>query len=570
MGLKTKLSALFIGFLVLLSACSQSEAPTRLGEKGALGTQAMVVTAHPIATKIGVEVLKTGGNAIDATIAIQFALAVVYPRAGNIGGGGFAVIRLANGEKATLDFREKAPKLSTRDMYLDELGEVITDKSTLGHLAAGTPGSVAGMWELHHKYGSLAWSELLSPAINVARQGFVITSDEAEALNEKQEDFRKANNFIPWVIKDQGWNAGDSVTQKDLAKTLTLIRDFGRDGFYKGEVAELIVSEMKNGSGIITKEDLSNYEPVWRSPIIGTYKGHEVISMPPPSSGGIAIVQLLKGAEQNQLSNYAHNSTEAVNLMAEIEKRVFADRAKFIGDPDFYNVPVKEIISDEYCKTRFDNLSANQFTPSSQIEGGKVPTYESNETTHFSVVDALGNAVSLTTTLNLNYGSKVWVKGAGFVLNNEMDDFSSKPGVPNFFGLIGAEANAIAPNKRMVSSMTPTIVVKDGQLKMVLGTPGGATIITSVFQTMLNVIDYNMTMQEAVNAKKIHHQWLPDQIKMEEDALDSLTIDQLKRLGHQFQVVDKIGRNDCILIYPDGMLEGGADDTRGDDYAEGY
>lgn len=529
----------------------------------------MVVSAHPIATKIGLSVLSKNGNAIDATVATQFALAVVYPRAGNIGGGGFAVIRLNDGKSETLDFREKAPAASNRDMYLDENGEVISGISTLGHLAAGTPGSVAGMWELHKKHGSLPWRDLIQPSIEVAMNGFAITINEAEALNEKQPDFIAANYYKPWVIKDALWNEGDSVYQPELANTLALIRDLGRDGFYKGEVAEMIVTEMEFGNGLISLKDLKNYEPIWRNPIIGTYKKHKVISMPPPSSGGIALAQLLKGAEMYQISLYEHNSVDAVNLMAELEKRVFADRSKFLGDPDFYQVPVEELISDEYCQSRFAGISKEVFTPSSVIKGGVVRA-ESMETTHFSIVDPQGNAVSLTTTLNLNYGSKVWVKGAGFVLNNEMDDFSSKPGVPNFFGLIGSEANAIQPNKRMLSSMTPTIVEYDGKLKMVLGSPGGSTIITSVFQSILNVVDYGMTMQEAVNAKKIHHQWLPDQIKMEKEALDSTTIRRLTKLGHQFQAVDKIGRNDCILIHPDGMLEGGADYTRGDDYAEGF
>lgn len=567
---KTKYGILFLLVAALSSSCSSSLDNKSEKEFGALGDSAMVVSAHPIATKIGLSILKKGGNAIDATIATQFALAVVYPRAGNIGGGGFAVIRLANGQTNSLDFREKAPALSSRDMFLDKEGYVIPNLSMQGHLAAGVPGSVAGMWELHKKYGSLLWAELINPSISVAKSGFTITLHEANALNEKQENFRAANNYTPWVIKDSIWKAGDFVTQQELAETLTLIRDLGRDGFYTGIVANQIVTEMKSGNGIISLTDLMNYSPIWRAPIVGFYKNHKIISMPPPSSGGVALIQLLNGAESLEISRHQHNSTTAVHLMAEVEKRVFADRAKFIGDPGFYDVPVNEIISSDYNQSRYQSISIDSFTPSSEISDGSALLIESKETTHFSIVDSKGNAVALTTTLNLNYGCKVWVKGAGFVLNNEMDDFSSKPGVPNYFGLVGAKANAIEPNKRMVSSMTPTIVEKVGKLKMVLGTPGGSTIITSVFQSILNVIDYGMTMQEAVNAKKVHHQWLPDQIKFEKDALDSVTINELTLLGHKFEETDKIGKNDCILIHENGIIEGGADYTRGDDYAEGY
>jgi gamma-glutamyltranspeptidase/glutathione hydrolase len=563
-------TALFGGLLVVLLSCQTGCRQNANRTYGTLGDSAMVVSAHRIASQIGVAILKEGGNAIDAVVATQFALAVVYPRAGNIGGGGFSVVRMANGDCHTLDFREKAPSLSSRDMFLDDSGNVIPDLSMLGHLAAGVPGSVAGMWELHQKFGSLPWAALLEPSISAAKDGFYITQHEADALNEKQESFKVANKYTPWVIKESGWEQDDLVKQPDLARTLSLIRDLGRDGFYKGDVAEMITAEMKSGNGIITAQDLESYEPIWRQPLIGSYKGHKIISMPPPSSGGVALVQLLKGAEQLDITQFPHNSFEAVHLMAEVEKRVFADRAKFIGDPDFYVVPLEEITSTKYNRSRFENIQIDRFTPSSEISNGDVELIESNETTHFSVVDPMGNAVATTTTLNLNYGCKVWVKGAGFVLNNEMDDFSAKPGVPNYFGLVGAKANAIAPEKRMVSSMTPTIIEKDGQLKMVLGSPGGATIITSVFQTAIDVIDYGMTMQEAVNAKKIHHQWLPDQIKIEENSIDESIIQQLKLLGHQFEFVDKIGRNDCILIWEDGTIEGGADHTRGDDFAAGF
>ncbi|MFY0601446.1 MAG: gamma-glutamyltransferase [Cyclobacteriaceae bacterium] len=568
--MKTRSSLLFLSFLFLLISCNNEKQETSNRIIGSTGDSAMVVSAHPIATKIGLDILRKGGNTIDAAVATQFALAVVYPRAGNIGGGGFAVIRLSDGGTNTLDFREKAPSKSSRDMFLDEDGNVIPDLSTLGHLAAGVPGSVAGMWELHKKMGSLQWPDLIAPAVKVAKEGFHITQHEADALNEKQDNFKAANTHTPWVIKEGKWAKGDLVIQPELAATLGLIQDLGRDGFYTGEVAQSIVQEMKSGNGIISLEDLKNYQPVWRAPIIGSYKSHKIISMPPPSSGGIALIQLLHGAEQLDITAHPHNSKMAVHLMAEVEKRVFADRAKHLGDPDFYDVPAAFITSSNYLTNRYKDIRLNKFTPSSEIYAGVVLAKESFETTHFSIVDHKGNAVAITTTLNLNYGCKVWVKGAGFVLNNEMDDFSAKPGVPNSFGLIGADANAIKPNKRMISSMTPTIIEKDGKLKMILGTPGGSTIITSVFQTAINVIDYGMNIQEAVNAKKIHHQWLPDQIKIEDGALDSLTISSLKAMGHKFEIVNSIGKNDCILIHKDGTIEGGADYTRGDDYAEGF
>ncbi|MFT4834146.1 MAG: gamma-glutamyltranspeptidase/glutathione hydrolase [Marinoscillum sp.] len=558
---------LFILILIIATGCNTTSSnKTRL--VGVLGDSAMVVSAHPIATEVGLYILSTGGNAFDATVAIQLALAVVYPRAGNIGGGGFSVIRNADGTIDALDFREKAPLLATETMFQDEAGNVITDLSTRGHLGAGVPGSIAGMWQLHQKYGALPWADLVQPSINIASQGFRITQNEAEALNEKQEDFKLANHYKPWVIKESGWRNGDFVSQPQLAATLSYIRDKGRDGFYSGVVAEQIVKEMSMGNGLISLEDLVNYEAIWRAPLTGIYKGHKVISMPPPSSGGVALLQLIQGAETYNIGQYPHNSTKAVHVMAELERRVFADRSVYLGDPDFFDVPVAGLLDSAYNAKRFENIDLTIKTNSSTIKGGEVP-YESTETTHFSIVDKYGNAVSTTTTLNLNYGCKIWVKDAGFVLNNEMDDFSAKPGTPNFFGLVGGKANAIAPSKRMLSSMTPTIVEKDGQLKMVLGTPGGSTIITSVFQTLLNVVDYDMTMQEAVRAKKVHHQWLPDQIKAENDALDQETIDGLKAMGHELNFVDKIGRNDCILIREDGKLEGGAD-PRGDDAAMGY
>ncbi len=565
--------------LVLLLACQSapeqsSQTSTELSEpiQGIIGESAMVVSAHPLASEIGANILANGGNAIDAAIAVQFALQVVFPEAGNIGGGGFAVIRLADGTLASLDFREKAPKAADRDMYLDEQGNVIPGISRTGHLAAGVPGSVAGMWELHQKHGYLPWSDLINPSIELSYFGYAITDLGANNFNRFQEVFAEINApHRPWMIKEGGWNEGDSVIQRELAATFGQIRENGRDGFYKGIVANQIVKEMQRGGGLITHEDLENYEAVWRKPVVGNYRGHKIISMPPPSSGGVALLQLLQGAALHDVKALGHNSAETIHLMTELERRVYADRATHLGDPDFYDVPVDMLLSETYNKARFGTIDMNQKTSSQEIKEGAVDIIESTETTHFSVVDKDGNAVSITTTLNGYYGCKVVVNGAGFFLNNEMDDFSAKPGIPNMFGLVGAEANAIAPEKRMLSSMTPTIIEKDNKLFMVNGTPGGSTIITSVFQTIMNVIDHDMTMQASVNASRIHSQWLPDSIYIEPDALTKSVRDGLISKGHGISSRErKMGKIDAILVRPDGTLEGAADVTRGDDTAIGY
>ncbi len=557
---------LALGALFILLHC---QSPIPAGPTGSLGDSAMVVSAHPIATKIGVLVLKEGGNSIDAAVAVKFALAVVYPRAGNIGGGGFAVLRLTDGTTAALDFREKAPKKATRDMYLDSAGNVTPDLSTLGHLAAGVPGSVAGLWELHQKYGSLPWANLIEPSIKVAKEGFQITQNEADALNEKQADFKKANGYMPWVVKPEGWKAGDQVAQPDLVFTLKQIRDFGRAGFYSGSVADSLIAEMERGGGIISNEDLEAYEPVWRTPITGTYRGVTIITLPPPSCG-VTLLQVLKGFEQFELVRDDYQSAKHIHLMAEVERRAFADRATHLGDPDFHPVPLDRLLDSTYNIDRVSDINPEKASLSSEITSGTFLLTESDETTHFSIVDPFGNAVSITTTLNANYGSKVWVRGAGFVLNNEMDDFSAKPGSPNMFGLVGGEANAIVPEKRMLSSMTPSILEKNGELFMVIGSPGGSKIITSVFQVISNVVDFDMTMQEAVNQKRVHHQWLPDRILMEQDGFSDELIRELQTMGHKIEFEAKMSRTDCILVLPDGTYEGGADNTRGDDYAEGY
>lgn len=528
----------------------------------------MVVCAYPDAAKVGLDILKKGGNAVDAAVAVQFALEVTFPEAGNIGGGGFMVYRSAKGNANTLDFREKAPAKASVNMFLDSAGNVIPGKSLSTHQASGVPGAVDGLYEAHRKYGKLKWEELVQPAIDLARNGFKITKRMAGDLNWGAKDFRKLNPDKNYLVKDGNWQEGDLLVQEDLAKTLELIRDKGRAGFYEGPVADEIVAEMQSGGGLISKEDLANYHAVWRKPIIGNYKEYKVITMPPPSSGGIALLQLLQSVEKYPLHRWGFNSDFTVQLVVEAERRVYADRSKYLGDPDFFNVPVDTLLNPQYNTSRMRTFTWAQATPSSSIAPGKIPGYESDQTTHYSIVDGEGNAVSITTTLNGGFGSRIFVKGAGFLLNNEMDDFSSKPGSPNMFGLVGGKANSIQPNKRMLSSMTPTIIEKNGKLYMVVGTPGGATIITSVFQTILNVLEFDQNMQQAVSSKRFHHQWLPDQVNTEHGAIDDTTKAKLTQKGYKIVDGSVIGRVDAILVTPSGY-EGGAD-PRGDDTKAGF
>ncbi len=545
---------------------------TEQKEEGTLAENAMVSSAHPLATKVGLTILKNGGNAIDAAIAVQFALAVVYPSAGNIGGGGFMVIRLKDGTTTTLDYREMAPARAHKDMYLDEEGNAISELSRYGHLAAGVPGSVAGMFEAQEKFGSgIAMSKLIQPAIDLAANGFPLLAKEAKKLNKFRSDFQQYNPGNSYLRAKENWETGDTLVLTDLAKTLERIQVDGQKGFYEGITAGLIVREMERANGIISLEDLTNYQPVWRKPILSKYKkDYTIISMGPPSSGGIALSQMLTMLEDYGLSTLKHNQKNYVHLLAEVERRAYADRATHLGDMDYWEVPTKKLLNVKYLKERLNNFSETAATPSNQIEAGNFNPAESEETTHFSIVDAEGNAVSVTTTLNAAYGSKVLVSGAGFLLNNEMDDFSAKPGVPNLFGLVGGEANAIEPGKRMLSSMTPTIIEKNGELFMVVGSPGGSTIITSVMQTILNVVEFQMTLKEAIESPRFHHQWLPDQIYYEADnALPQHTINTLTAMQHTTKARSSIGRVDAILVKPNGMLEGYSD-NRGEGAALGF
>jgi gamma-glutamyltranspeptidase/glutathione hydrolase len=537
-------------------------------KKKAIADKGMVVSGHPLASQVGLQILKDGGNAVDAAIAVQLALAVVYPRAGNIGGGGFMIYRGGNGEINALDYREKAPAAANRNMYLDQKGNP-TRQSIEGHLASGVPGTIDGLFTAHAKYGHLPFIKLIQPAIKLADEGFEITQDEAGRLNTNKPLFTKFNTSNAF-IKTEAWKQRDILIQKELAWTLTQIKEKGRSGFYEGPVADKIIAEMKQGGGIITYDDLVSYHSKWRKPITSLYKDYKIISMPPPSSGGIALAQLLKMVEPYPLKDWGFMDPRSVHLMAEAERRVYADRSQYLGDDDFYPVPIDSLLDPKYVKFRMKDFDPGQATKSNSIYAGNFKlALEHFETTHISVVDKDGNAVAVTYTLNGNFGSKVVVDGAGFFLNNEMDDFSSKPGVPNMFGLIGAEANSIAPGKRMLSSMTPTIVEKNGHLSMVIGSPGGSTIITSVFQVFLDVAEWNMTMSEAVAANRFHHQWLPDEIMMETKTFNSNVQAKLISMGHSLRDIKYIGLVDAIMKRPDGKLEGGAD-PRGDDDAEGW
>ena len=588
-----------LSFIVLLASNLHAQAPQTAWsytiKKSATVSHGAVVSAHPLASSIGVAILRQGGNAFDAAIATQLALAVVYPAAGNIGGGGFMVAHIqkstagalkgaqkstagalkgaaAGGANIALDYREKAPSAAVRDMYLDASGNPRTDLSQNGHLASGVPGTIAGIFaEL--KYAKFRFPRLIQPAIDLAEKGFIITEAEARSLNGNQQSFARYNTIPPVFIKAEGWKAGDTLIQKDLAATLCRVRDQGARGFYEGTTARLILEEMQRGKGIITAADLKGYAAKERAAAVFPYKNYTIVTMPLPSSGGVVLQQMLKMAATQPLPDYGFASVKAIHLMTEVERLAYADRAQYLGDKDYYSVPVTTLTSTAYLRRRMADIPADKAGSSKEIQAG-VLNPASEETTHFEVIDKEGNAVSITTTLNGGYGSKVVVGGAGFLLNNEMDDFSVKPGVPNMYGAVGNEANAIAPGKRMLSSMTPTLVLqKGGSIYLAIGTPGGTTITTSVFQTIVDLLDFHLTPDEAVNKPKFHHQWLPDILYVEK-GFPADTLDRLRTMGYTIEQRGSIGRTEVIRVLPGEagkprQIEA-VGDNRGDDTAEGY
>jgi len=555
-----KYSIKYFALFLIIFSCSKVD-------EGVVSENAMVVSAREEASKIGIKILKKGGNAFDAMMATELALAVSYPSAGNIGGGGFMVYRMSDGTIGALDYRERAPIKSSRDMYLDDNDNIIEGLSMIGALSIGVPGTIAGIFEAHERFGKLEIEEIISPVIDLAKNGFVITENQQMRINENRKYFQLANKSK--ILFDDNFKKNDTIRNHKLAATLERIMVNGKNEFYHGETAKKLVEFINQNGGIISLEDLKIYKPIWRDPITFNYDGLKIISMSPPSSGGICINQIMTMIEPYNLKSFGHNSINYIKLLVEAERRSFADRSHFLGDPDFISIPTKMLTNKDYLENRMVDFSFEEPTDSNKIGYGDILIPEANETTHYSIVDQFGNAIAVTTTLNGTFGSKLFADELGFFLNNEMDDFSSKPGFPNMYGLIGGEANKIEPKKRMLSSMSPTIVEKDGELYMTLGTPGGSTIITSVVQTILNVHEFEMTMNEAVNSPRFHHQWKPDSIRIELDYFDRDVIEGLLKSGYRLNDKGTIGRVDGILIRDDKMLEGGAD-KRGDDTALGF
>lgn len=559
-------TGLLIRSIIIASVLVCALAPSQ-----AWAERGVVVSASPLASRLGVEVMARGGNAIDAAVTVAFVLAVVHPSAGNLGGGGFMLIHLAkSNNQLVIDYRERAPQAARPNMYQDEDGNFIRSLATLGHQAAGVPGTVAGLALALKNYGTISLSQAIKPAIDLAQNGFEVSKKLSQALNAHAEDLKKfpasAKIFFP---QGKLLNPGDKLVQRDLADTLRAIAEDGPAAFYKGKVAELIVAEMKRGGGLIAKEDLASYRPVIRKPLKGTYRGVTLISTPPPSSGGVHLIQILNILEGFELKRLGQNSAPTIHLLAEAMKRAFADRSRYLGDPDFFPVPAKGLTSKGYARKLAGGIRSCCASESGKLAPGKPQPYESGDTTHFSVVDPQGNAVSNTYTLNLPFGSKVVVEGAGFLLNNEMDDFSAKPGAPNVYGLIGGQANAIEPGKRMLSSMAPTMAFKDGKLVLVTGASGGARIISALVQVVSNLIDHGLGIVNAVEAARVHHQWLPDRLFVEK-GINSPVVDELKAMGHKTAISQRVGITNSIRVDPISNQAEAAPDPRGGGAAAGF